>query len=157
MCGPSGCCQADHGSCCELARLSVSTYMPLFPKEGARKQEKERRETGDGKRGVTTERWSKRIPQCAQNVSAGGTASPARFTDSNFLKQDSPLLPLLILVLLPPLLLFSVALEWFKRRDNLWRNSKRQESRDYPKRKMVDDGIFKDLPEMIAWVFSFEV
>lgn len=37
MCGPSGCCQAVHGSCCELARLSVPTYMPLFPKEGKKK------------------------------------------------------------------------------------------------------------------------
>lgn len=38
-------------SCCELARLSVSTYMTLFPKEGQRKEEKERRETRDGSRG----------------------------------------------------------------------------------------------------------
>lgn len=73
---------------------------------------------------------------------------------SNFLKQDSPLLPLPILVLHLPLL---VALEWFKQRDNLWRNSKRQESRDYSKRKMVDDGIFKGLPEIIAKVFGLGV
>lgn len=80
---------------------------------------------------------------------------------SNFLKQDSPLLPLpipiLILLLLRPLLPLSLALDWFKQRDNLWRNSKRQESRDYPERKTIDDGIFKGLPEMIACVFGFEM
>lgn len=31
LCGPSGCCQADHGSCCESAQLTVSTYIPLSP------------------------------------------------------------------------------------------------------------------------------
>lgn len=157
MCGPSGCCQADHGSCCELARLSVSTYMPLFSKGGERKEEKERRETGDGRRGVTTEGWSERIPRRAQNMSAGGTASPARFTDFQLLKTRLAFSPPPHLCPPPPPHPLSLALEWFKRRDNLWRNSKRQESRDYPKRKMVDDGIFKGLPEMIAWVFCFGV
>ncbi len=55
MYGPSGCCQADHGSCCELAQLTVSTYMPLFPKEGEIKEEKEKNEIGDGRREVITE------------------------------------------------------------------------------------------------------
>lgn len=72
MCGPWGYCQTDHGSWCELGRLSVSTYMPLFTKRGERKEEKERRESRDVRWGVTTEGWSKRIPQHAQNMSAGG-------------------------------------------------------------------------------------
>lgn len=105
------------------------------------------------RRGVTTQGWSERIPRHAQNMSAGGTASPARFRDIQLLKTR--LLPLPILVLHLPLLSFSLALEWLERRDNLWRNSKRQESRDYPLRKMVDDGIFEGLLEIIAWVFGF--
>lgn len=120
--------------------------------------EKERRKRKggrrEGRRGVTTEGWSELISQCAQNMSAGGPASPARFTVFQVLKTrlaSSPP-PHLCPPPSPPLPLLSLALEWFKRRDSLWRNSKRQKSRDYPKRKMVDDGIFKGLPEMIAWV-----
>lgn len=92
MCGPSGCCQADHGSCYELAQLSVSTYMPLFSKEGERKEEKERREMGVGAGGLQ-QRWSERIPRRAQNMSAGGTASPARFTDFQLLKTRLSFFP----------------------------------------------------------------
>lgn len=47
---------------------------------------------GEGGR-VTTEGWSKRIPRRAQNMSAGGTASPARFTDIQLLKTRLPSSP----------------------------------------------------------------
>lgn len=73
MCGPSGCFQADHGSCCELAQLSVSTYMPLFPKEGERKEEKERRETEDGRRGAGYNRGMEQAHSstCTKHVRRG--------------------------------------------------------------------------------------
>lgn len=67
--------------CCKQAWLLVSTYMPLFPKEGEGKKEKGKKEI---------ERAHSSIEQ---NVSAGGTASPARFTDSQLPKTRLPSSP----------------------------------------------------------------
>lgn len=70
MCRPSGCCQTDHGSCCELALLSVSTYRPLLCKKKLKTKVKERRETGEGRREFTTGNWNECVPRRAQNMSA---------------------------------------------------------------------------------------
>lgn len=77
MCGPSGCCQADHGSCFELARLSVSTYMLLFPKDGERKEEKERRETGGEEGGNNRGMERAHFSMCTKHVRRG-TCKPSK-------------------------------------------------------------------------------
>lgn len=92
-CGPSGCCQADHGNCCELPRLSVSTYI-LFPEEGEGKELKEKRKTmnerweeggGGYNRGmeqVHSSTFTKHVRR--------GNCKPSKIQTSNFLKQGFP-------------------------------------------------------------------
>lgn len=67
MCGPAGYCQADHGSWCELACLSVSTYMLLLSKK---RRKKGRR--GDVTWGSCNTGMEQQIPQHAGNMAAGG-------------------------------------------------------------------------------------
>lgn len=52
MCRPSGCCQADHGKCRELAWLCAFTYVSLFPKEEKERKQKERSETRESGAGL---------------------------------------------------------------------------------------------------------
>lgn len=119
MCGPSGCCQADQGSCCELALLSV--YLQT---SAPKRRVKERRDTGWEEGGYNWELEWVHSSTCTKHV-CRGTANLARFT-------DSPPLPLTFLVFFLPL---SFALEWFKQRDNLERNSIREEIQELSKKE----------------------
>lgn len=98
------------------------------------------------------------IPKHARNIAAGGCNPSKIRTRLTFFKNTTPLCsPSTIFAFHLHLLPFPMVPQWVKWRDNLWRNSKRHESRDYPKRKMVDDGIFKALPEMIARALGLRV
>lgn len=154
--GPQAIVRQILGADVMLALLSTSTYVFLLTWK--RWEEGETGVRGDVTLGVATEEWSNKFPNMHE-IWPQEDASPARFIPKI---SDPPPPPPHSLSLLPllhpqPTITTSPPFPWcLKWRDNLWRNSKKQESRDYPKRRMEDDGIFKVLPEMIARALGFK-